>query len=78
MSAVVPFQFEARPVRVIDRDGESWFVAGDVAGILGYSVAKDLTRTLEEDEKDGHRVPTPGGEQEASIISEAGLYRAIL
>lgn len=78
MSVVVPFQFETCPVRVIDRDGESWFVAGDVAGILGYGAAKDLTRTLEEDEKDGHRVPTPGGEQEVLIINEAGLYRAIL
>ncbi len=53
MGALATFDFEAKPLRLIDRNGESWFVATDAAGILGYAAAKDLTRTLDDDEKGG-------------------------
>ena len=46
-----PFDFNGQAVRVIDIDGEPWFVAADVAVILGYREAYDLTRGLDEDEK---------------------------
>lgn len=75
---VTPFQFEGRNVRLVEKQGETWFFATDVARELGYSSAKDLTRTLDDDEKGGHIVPTLGGDQEISVISEPGLYRAII
>ncbi len=34
---MIPLAFDASNVRVIDRNGEPWFVARDVADILGYS-----------------------------------------
>jgi len=78
-AAIVPFTFSDQPVRVItDEQGEPWFVATDVARILGYSVAKDMTRHLDDDEKGGRPVPTPGGDQEMTVLTEAGLYAAIL
>ncbi|MHC9046741.1 BRO family protein [Microbacterium saperdae] len=64
--------------RVIVIEGEPWFVALDVAAALGYSAASALTRTLDEDEKGVHSLHTPGGAQESTIISEAGLFSAIL
>ena len=60
------------------RDGEPWFVAGDVAGALDYSEAKDMTRNLDDDEKGRQIVPTLGGDQEMTVINESGLYSAIL
>ena len=60
------------------RDGEPWFVAQDVAAALDYSVAKDMTRNLDDDEKGGQIVPTLGGDQEMTVINESGLYSAIL
>ncbi|MFE1601582.1 BRO-N domain-containing protein [Methylobacterium sp. ID0610] len=78
MGSLTTFDFEAKPLRLVDRDGESWFVAADAAIILGHRDAEKLTRTLDEDEKGTHTVGTPGGEQTVAIISEAGLYRAIL
>ena len=75
---LVPAQFDGRNVRLVSIDGETWFVATDVARELGYATAKDLTRTLDEDEKGGHTLPTPGGDQDLAIISEPGLYRAIV
>jgi prophage antirepressor-like protein len=52
-------------------------VAADVAKVLEYGQTNDLTRVLDEDEKGTHSMRTPGGLQEASIISESGLYHAI-
>lgn len=59
-------------------DGEPMFIAGDVAKILGYRMASDMTRRLEEDEKGTRSVRTPGGEQQMAVITEPGLYSAIL
>ena len=59
-------------------DGEPMFVAKDVAKTLGYRMASDMTRRLDEDEKGTRSVRTPGGEQEMAVITEAGLYSAIL
>lgn len=77
-NSLTPFQFNGRNIRILDREGEFWFVATDAAAELAYRDAHDLTRLLDDDEKGTHRVRTLGGDQEMAIISEAGLYRAIL
>lgn len=80
---LITFDFEQSAVRVVTLDGEPWFVAADVAAILGYERAHDMTRNLDDDErcvsrlKGAQNVPTLGGDQEHSIISESGLYNAI-
>lgn len=79
MSNITPFTYENANVRVTTtEDGEPWFVASDVAGILGYRMASDMTRRLDPDEKGTRSVRTPGGIQEVSVINESGLYSAIL
>lgn len=66
-------------VRAIrDENGEPMFIAGDVAKILGYGDATHMTRRLEDDEKGLRSVETPGGAQMANVITEPGLYSAIL
>ena len=77
-TAPVVFSFEAFSVRVTMRDGEPWFVAADVAEVLDYRNAPDMTRNLDDDEKGTQIVRTPGGQQELTTISESGLYSAIL
>jgi len=59
-------------------DGEPMLSASDVASILSYRMASDMTRTLDEDEKGTQIVRTPGGEQTVSVITEAGFYRAVM
>jgi prophage antirepressor-like protein len=78
VSSDTAFQFEGRNVRLVEQDGETWFVATDVARELGYRDAADLTRILEADEKGTHNLRTLGGDQEVAIISEPGVYRAIV
>lgn len=72
------FRHEGADVRVIVIDGEPWFVATDVARILGYRMASDFTRRLDDDEKGTHSARTPGGAQDVTIISESGLYVAVI
>lgn len=65
MNDIKIYHFGMHEVREIEKDGETWFVAKDVADILGYESAKDMVRNLEEDEKGGQIVPTLGGNQES-------------
>lgn len=83
MTNITPFSFDQHPVRVIDRSGQPWFVASDIAGALEYREAKDMTRNLDDDESDRHilRVRSENGveqDREVTIINESGLYSAIL
>ena len=64
-------------IRTITKDGEPWFVASDVAKALGYRMASDMTRRIDEEDKGYTKVRTHGGEQEMSIINESGLYAGV-
>ena len=41
MSNVIPFEFNAQSVRVVEINAEPWFVAKDVAELLGYKRTAD-------------------------------------
>lgn len=78
MGDLTRLDFDNLPVRWLLVDGEPWFVAADVAVILGYRMASDATRRLDEDEKGTRSVRTPGGEQTVSVVNEPGLYSLVL
>ncbi|MCY9714647.1 phage antirepressor [Paenibacillus larvae] len=78
MNQLQVFNFTGKDVRVVVKDGHPWWVAKDVSELLGFRMASDFTRTLDDDEKDTQIVRTPGGNQEVTIINESGLYSAIL
>lgn len=65
-------------VRVVDVNGEPWFVAKDVCECLELTNTAQTISYLDDDEKGITTNDTPGGKQEMSIISEAGLYSLIL
>ena len=77
------FQFGSTEVRTVDRDGQVWFVAGDVAKALNYADAVQMTRVLDDDEADLHtmQIRSENGTlqtREVTILSESGLYHALL
>lgn len=78
MNDMIDYKFDDAPVRVVLIDSEPWWVANDIAKVLGYAQAAFMTRNLEDDEKGMHIVQTLGGRQELSVISESGLFAAIL
>lgn len=76
---IQPFEFEDNHVRAMVDGDEVMFVASDIAKILGYRDAANLTRTLDDDEKGTHEVSTPrSGMQTMTVLTEPGIYRAIL
>ena len=83
MGALVPFAYGDALVRVIERDGDPWFVASDVARVLGYSHVPHMVRMLDDDEAAVHKVDSRSANgvlqlRDVAIISESGLYHAIL
>lgn len=72
-----------KPVRIVEVDGEPWFVAKDVCDILGYvNVTDTLNNHLDEDERSTLAIregtSPKGGNPNMNIINESGLYALIL
>ena len=66
-------------IRTINKDGEPWFVGKDVAEVLGYADTRKAIRMhVDDDDKGGDILSTPGGRQQITIINESGLYSLIL
>jgi prophage antirepressor-like protein len=73
----VEFKFENHTLRTVIKNGDIWFVASDACAALGLSEPHKALVRLDEDEKGGTAIPTPGGPQEVNIINESGLYNLI-
>jgi hypothetical protein len=71
------FDFQEQPVRVLQKDGEPWFVTADVCRVLGIANPRNAAGSLDADEKGVHNVDTLGGRQEMSCVSESGLYALV-
>lgn len=79
MNALSVFSFqENHPIRVVLVNGEPWFVAADVCKALDIADNRAAVRKLDDDEKGGYSLPTPGGVQSVGIVNESGLYTLIL
>lgn len=78
MSNITPFVFEGHDVTVIsDDDGSLHFIAMEIAKVLDYSDAYEMTKRIDEDEKQNRQI-AGFGNRGVTIISESGLYDAIL
>lgn len=74
---IIPFIFDTLPVRAVLRDGEPWFVAADVCAVLEIVDVRQAVERLDDSERGGCTVPTPGGLQEVRAVNESGLYALI-
>lgn len=78
MSSLIPFQFGAASIRVVEIDGEPWFVGKDVAIALGYA---DPTNAIKQHCKGvvkRHPLSTGGGMQEVRVLNESNVLRLIV
>lgn len=87
MTDVIPFRFEGEAVRVVQVDGEPWFVAKDVAARLGYfdtadaikshcRVAKPLKTLTHGESPEANEINgLPGN---ALLIPERDIYRLVM
>ncbi|EOA8418541.1 phage antirepressor KilAC domain-containing protein [Staphylococcus aureus] len=82
MQALQTFNFEELPVRILEVDGEPYFIGKDVADILGYANGRDaLSKHVDEDDKKVltsrnttlENLPNRG----LTAVNESGLYSLI-
>lgn len=66
--------------RVIEQNGEPWFVGKDVADILGYTNSRDALGSHVDDEDKNTVAISDGkrGNPNQTVINESGLYSLIL
>lgn len=72
------FAYDGQTVRVIDVAGEPWFVARDIATVLGARTSSDISRMADSEDKGSHRVRTLGGEQSMQVLNESGLFTVLI
>ncbi|EOC5689715.1 BRO-N domain-containing protein [Cronobacter sakazakii] len=77
--ALNEFDFNGNAVRTItDELSEVWFVAKDVADILGYAETSNMTERLDDDEKRKHTLQNGRNYANQTLINESGLYNAVM
>lgn len=78
MNKLTPFTYEDHDVRVLNVDGDPWFVLTDICRVLEHSNPTAAAAALDEDEKGLRIVETPGGSQRLTTVSESGMYALIM
>lgn len=79
MNDLIPFQYGNREVRTIAIDGEPWFVLGDLCKVLDLTSPARVRERLRDGVSQTHPiVDSMGRTQQATIVSEAGMYAVIL
>ena len=70
--------FEGEEVRIAWHPDGPMFVLKDIVAILGVKRTTSVTSRLDADEKDVVSIDTPGGPQDVTVVTESGLYVAIM
>lgn len=66
-------------IRVIELNGEPWFIGKDVAEKLGYAEPRStVSKKVDKEDRGVAKIETPSGIQEMTVINESGLYSLIL
>jgi prophage antirepressor-like protein len=75
----INFTFNESQVRTLSEGEVIWFVAKDVATILGHAnPERAIRKYVDEEDRWVTELVTPGGIQNVTIISEYGVYSLIL
>jgi anti-repressor protein len=78
MNDLISMQFEGTAVRIVDVDGEAWFVGADVARVLGYQRPNDALQQHCKGAVKHRPLPTAGGIQECRVIPESDVLRLVV
>lgn len=80
MSSITPFNFEGRSIRtLVGPDGEPWFVAKDVAEVLGYANSrKAVADHCKAPSAVGGNDSLPPIDPQTTVIPERDVYRLIM
>lgn len=66
-------------VRIMEREGDPWFVGKDVSDALGYqNGSRDINRHVDEEDRTKIMLFDGSQDKETIIINESGLYSLVL
>jgi len=75
------FNFDGAKIRIVEKDGQPWFVAKDVCEIIGLSQVSRAMDRLDDDERGLVKVTHPQNPEktlEVNAVNESGLYQLII
>lgn len=77
-TATALFNYNDHKIRVVEINGQPWFVAMDVTSILGLTEKSRgyAVQRLDDDERTLYPIQT--AQRSVTIISESGLYKLIM
>ena len=75
MNDLIPFSFDNKDVRVVNRNGDPWFVLADLCRVLELENPSMTVKALDEDERAKFNL---GRQGDALIVSESGFYTIVL
>lgn len=78
MDLLKELNYQGKEVRVVEYQGNPYFVGKDVAEVLGYKRTADAIREhVDLEDKGVGKIQTPGGNQDVTLINESGIYSLI-
>lgn len=76
---IVPFSYGDTAVRTVTIDGEPWFILADLCKVLGLTRRPgQVADRLDEGVRQTYTLPTAGGPQQMTIVSEPGMYEVVI
>lgn len=79
MQDLIPFTYEGTPVRVLEVDGEPWFVLADLCDVLDIKNPAMVLRRLDDGVSQTYPIlDSLGRTQHANVVSEPGMYEVII
>ena len=78
MKDLAVFNYGSNEVRVIEQNGEPWFVAKDVCDALKISNSRKAVSSLDDDEKANVTISDGSQKRYYNLVSEPGLYSLIM
>lgn len=76
-NSIQSFDFEGQAVRTVETPEGFGFVAKDVLEYFKVSNRNRTMQQLDDDEKGGTRIDTPGGPQNLVYLTESGFYHLL-
>lgn len=78
MTNITPFSYEGREVRVLDINGEPWFVLADLCEVLGIRNSRMAATRLDEADVRKADISSSGQRRAMIIVAEPGMYDLVV
>lgn len=75
---LIEFNFNSSGIRILEKDGEPWFVAKEICEVLNLSDTYMATKSIDDDDKLIQTLFVSGQNRQVTLINESGLYSLVL